>query len=148
MKIKLCVSEIRIPLLKRFFEEKGIETGDDADFILTERNQFAEYLNAKQNAALYRIPVKDIVFIESYGKNIILHTKDAQYNLTERLKELESLLDPEQFLRISNSVIIAHNSIKKIQPTLGQKFILTLTEASTVDVTRSYYYIFREKFGI
>ena len=58
------------------------------------------------------------------------------------------ILDSEQFMRISNSVIIARNSVRKIKPTLGAKFILTLKNGATVDVTRSYYYIFRDAYGI
>ena len=58
------------------------------------------------------------------------------------------MLDPDQFLRISNSVVIARNKVKSISPTLSMKFILTMQNGKKVDVTRSYYYIFKEYFGI
>ena len=64
------------------------------------------------------------------------------------LYRLTARLDPEAFLRISHSVVIARSKVVRIAPTLSMKFILTLRDGRTVDVTRSYYYIFKETFGI
>lgn len=148
LKIKLRVSETHLAEIEKYFQEKGIEISEDAEYLLTESSRYAEYLMGKKNGIMYRIEIDNIVFIESFGKNIIVHTSEENFNIVERLKELELLLDPKQFIRISNSVIISRSCIRSIQPTFGMKFILTLTNGSKVDVTRSYYYIFREAFGI
>lgn len=148
MKIKLSVSEERYTELEQLLRERGFEISDDADFILQERSKGVSFLNAKQDDELFRIHTEEIVFIESFGKSMILHTMDGEYSITERLKELEVMLDADKFMRISNSVIIAKNSVKKIKPTLSAKFILTLKNGAVVDVTRSYYYKFREIYGI
>lgn len=148
MKIKLSVSEERYTELELLLRERGFEISDDADFILQERSSGVSFLNAKQDDELFRIRTEEIVFIESFGKSMILHTMDGEYSITERLKELEVMLDADKFMRISNSVIIAKNSVKKIKPTLSAKFILTLKNGAVVDVTRSYYYKFREIYGI
>ena len=66
----------------------------------------------------------------------------------DRLYKIFNQLDPEKFLRISNSVVISRRSVVKITPTLSMKFILTMSDGKNVDVTRSYYYIFKENFGI
>ena len=148
MKIKLSVSEERYTELEQLLRERGFEISDDADFILQERSSGVSFLTAKQDDELFRIRTEEIVFIESFGKSMILHTMDGEYSITERLKELEVMLDADKFMRISNSVIIAKNSVKKIKPTLSAKFILTLKNGAVVDVTRSYYYKFREIYGI
>lgn len=149
MKIKLSVSEKRAADIKAFFMNKDIDIDNDADLILSEKERYVEFLIGKaDHHTMCRIKTDDIVFIESFGKQVVLHTLDAEYNISERLKQLESMLDPERFLRISNSVIICCTYVKKIKPTLTSKFILTLSNGSAVDVTRSYYYIFRERFGI
>lgn len=148
MKIKLSVSERRAANIKAFFIDKGIEIDDDADLVLSEKGRYTEFLIGKADHTLHRIKADDIVFIESLGKQVILHIANAEYSISERLKQLENVLDPEYFLRISNSIIICCACVKRIKPTLTTKFILTLSNGSTVDVTRSYYYIFRERFGI
>lgn len=148
LKIKLSVSEAHYAEIEALLLEKGFCISDDADFILRERSSGAAFLNARRDNEVFRIRAEEIIFIESFGKNVVLHTMEGEYALSERLKELETILDSEQFMRISNSVIIARNSVRKIKPTLGAKFILTLKNGATVDVTRSYYYIFRDAYGI
>ena len=66
----------------------------------------------------------------------------------ERMYQLEERLNPKEFLRVSKSVIIARGHVKKIRPTLSMKYILTMTNGTLVDVTRSYYSDFRRFFGI
>ncbi len=148
MKIKLSVSEEAYAQLEQLLTERGFIISDDADFILQERQKGISFLNARQNDEVFRIRTEEIVCIESFGKAMVLHTMDGEYSISERLKELEIMLDADKFMRISNSVIIAKNSVKKIKPTLGAKFTLTLKNGMTVDVTRSYYYKFRETYGI
>ncbi len=148
MKIKLSVSEERYAELEALLTSHGFLISDDAEFILQERQKGAAFLNARKDDTVCRIRAEEIIFIESFGKNVVLHTMDDEYSLTERLKELEVLLDGDKFMRISNSVIIARNSVMKIKPTLSTKFILTLRNGAVVDVTRSYYYIFRDAYGI
>jgi DNA-binding LytR/AlgR family response regulator len=43
---------------------------------------------------------------------------------------------------------VAVHHIKSIRPALTQKFLLTLSDGSKVDVTRTYYYIFKEFLGL
>ncbi|MBE6849988.1 MAG: LytTR family transcriptional regulator [Ruminococcus sp.] len=148
MEIKLSVSEERYTQIEQLLLEKGFTISDTADFILQERQKGTAFLNAIQNGEVCRIRTEEIIFIESFGKSIVLHTMDGEYELSERLKELEVMLDAERFMRISNSVIIAKNSVAKIKPTFSMKFILTLKNGTQVDVTRSYYYKFREAYGI
>ncbi len=148
MKIRLNVSEERYAELEEFLTSHGILISDDAELILQEREKGVSFLNARRDDTVCRIRTEEIVCIESFGKSVILRTMDGEYSLSERLKELEQMLDDAQFMRISNSVIIAKNSVTKIKPTFSTKFILTMKNGTQVDVTRSYYYKFREAYGI
>lgn len=150
MKIKLIVSDERYAEIEKEMLEKGFEIDEEADLILSERDLYSNYLVVKcaDCNEHVRISVHEIVFIESYGHDIQVHVCNGKYKAAERLHQLEKMLDPEQFLRISNSVIIARDKVKKIRPTLSSKFILTMSDGQSVDVTRSYYNIFRDSFGI
>ncbi len=94
------------------------------------------------------LPVEDIAYIETFGHSVEVHTKDKTYQALDRLYKIVNLLDPDKFLRISNSVVIARDKVKKVPHMLSMKFILTMTDGRNVDVTRSCYYIFKEYFGI
>ncbi|MEA4832913.1 hypothetical protein SDC9_89645 [bioreactor metagenome] len=148
MNVKLLVSSKNYKELEKYLKEKGIQVDDDAEFILSESKKAIDSLIGKNNGIIYRIETEDIIYIESFGHDVILHTKDQSFNLSERLYILENLLDPVKFIRISNSVIISKNKIVKITPTFSSKFILTLADGSNVDVTRSYYCFFKEHIGI
>lgn len=148
MKIKLEVSEERFKEVERELLAMGFVIADDAQYILTEKNRYSEYISCKNQDISCHVPVSEIVFIESMGHDIFVHTVNESYKCSERLWQLEKSLNPTHFIRISNSVIVAREHIKGIKTALSQKFIITLSNGTKVDVTRSYYYIFKSKFGI
>ena len=149
MKVKLLINENRIAEITSKLNELGIEIDDEAEFVLTERNKFISHLPVRdQKGDRCNVPVEDIIYIESYSHNVDIHTMGNCYKSTEALYQILSMLNPEEFLRISNSVIISRKHVKKIKPALSMKFVLTLTDGTLVDVTRSYYGMFKEFFNI
>ena len=150
MKIKLDVGHERYFELKALLEKRGFEIDDEADLVLSERNRFIDTLIVRNTASNERVflPIKDIVYIETYGHTVDVHTDENSYQAFDRLYKIYGMLDPSSFLRISNSVVIAKAKVKQISTTLSMKFILTMSNGRKVDVTRNYYYIFKESFGI
>lgn len=150
MKVKLAVSGERYEEVKAALAQRGIDVDEDADLVLTERDRFSERLMVKDAATGERIllPVEEIVSIEAFGHTVKVYAGKSTYQALGRLYQVQARLDPERFLRISNSVMVAKDQVRRITPTLSMKFILTLTDGRKVDVTRSYYYIFKEAFGI
>lgn len=150
MKLKLVVSSERYEEIKVELSECGVEIDDNADLVLSENNKFADNMFVKDILSDERVvlPVSDIVFIETFGHTVEVHTQSQTYQAFDRLYKINNLLDPDKFLRVSNSVVIGRDKVKQIAPTLSMKFILTMTNGCKVDVTRSYYYIFKEYFGI
>lgn len=150
MKLKLVVSNERYEEIKAELSGCGIEIDDNADLVLSESNKFADNLFVKDTLSDERVvlPVSDIVFIETFGHTVEVHTESKTYQAFDRLYKINNSLDPDKFLRISNSVVIGRDKVKQIAPTLSMKFILTMSNGRKVDVTRSYYYIFKDYFGI
>ena len=149
MKIRLAVSSERYEEISKLLEEKGIEVDESADLVLTETDSYAGFLSVRaQDGAKRHISTEDVIAIESFGHSVEVRCRDGIYQTTDRLYQLQSFLDPKQFIRISNSVIVSRAQIKDIRPTLSQKFILTMKDGSRVDVTRSYYSEFKRAIGI
>ena len=150
MKIRLAVSEKRRQEIEEALTACGIEIDEDSDLTLSESGKSPGRLLVRDAASgeLVPLPVDDIVYIEAFGHEMEVHTRQRSYRLTERLYKLLDTLGPERFLRISNSVIIAKDKISSISPTLSMKFVLTMQNGKKVDVTRSYYYIFKDSIGI
>lgn len=150
MKIKLEVSDERYPEIAQMLKEHGVETDDSADPVLSESKHYLESLIVKEKGTNERVilPVHEIVYIETYGHNVEVQTMHKAYQAMGRLYKIASMLDPEKFLRISNSVVVAADKVKKISNARSMKFILTMSNGKNVDVTRSYYYIFKNYFEI
>ena len=148
MKIKLIASEENYEKLAQELTSMGVELSDSADLVLTEQNVVISHLIGKKGDEIYRINVSDISHIESFAHDVIAYTDKDSFKISERLKTLTTILDPSSFIRISNSVIISVDHIKRIKPAFTQKFIVTMKNGARVDVTRSYYYIFKEFIGI
>ncbi|MEE1036457.1 MAG: LytTR family transcriptional regulator DNA-binding domain-containing protein [Oscillospiraceae bacterium] len=148
LKIKLDVpKDLHLQLYQKL-TEAGFEISDDASLVLTESMESTEYVSCKKNGDTHHVPVDSIIFIESMGHDVFIHAKNQDFKSSDRLWQLEKSLSPDVFLRISNSVIINIKEVKGIKSALSQKFLVTLSDGSRVDVTRSYYYIFKNKFGI
>ena len=126
----------------------GITNDNSSDYIIMKNNMTLNYLSVKKDDQSFFINVEDVVYIESLGHDVIIHSNEETYITKERLKQLERLLNPDVFLRVSNSSIISIKHLKKIEASLLQKFILHMSNGDKVDVTRSYYQIFRNKLHI
>ena len=151
MKIKLAVSAENYDSIALELSERGIEVDDGAELILTERGRYVGFLSVRETAeegARVHIGVGDIVAIEAFGHTIEVRTERDTYQSTDRLYQLEMMLDPTRFVRVSNSVIVNRKKIREIRPTFSQKFILTMRDGSRVDVTRSYYGNFKKVMDI
>ena len=147
MKFRISVSDEKQNLIVKFLAEHGIETDEDAEYVISESSGYASFLAARsESREAVRISADDVVFIESYGKDIEIHTLNDTYYSQERIYQLETKLDPKEFLRISKSVIISRKHVKKIRPALSMKYVLTMANGTLVDVTRSYYSEFRKFF--
>lgn len=150
MKIKLSVSSSRYKEIEKDLRSRGIEIDDDAELILTEKDGYISSITVRseENSEYVRLSTDDIIFIETFGHKVVVHSKEERYFASERLYQLCGMLNPEKFLRISNSVLIATDKVKKIKPTFSMKYILTMSNGTNVDVTRSYYNLFRDYYHI
>lgn len=87
-----------------------------------------------------RVLVKtaDIDWIDAVGNYAQLHMGGASHLLRTRLKDLESRLDPGQFLRIHRSTIVNVDRVRELEPRTHREYTLTLVDGTRLTSSRSY----------
>ena len=148
MRIKLRLNKTTQESIQGELTEKNIEISEESKLILTEEDYIGDTLECRDEEGIVIVNTENICYMESVGHDVYVHADNMQYKTKLRIYQLEKLLPPDQFIRISNSIIIKKNSIRHIKPALSCKFYLTLINGDVVDVTRTYYYKFKEFYGI
>ncbi len=95
-------------------------------------------LSGVSDAKRYEIAVADICYIESVDGKTFLYTKDQVYETSYRIYELEELLRPKHFLRISKPMIVNLMKIQSIQPAFNGRFTAVLHSGEQIIISRSY----------
>jgi len=75
----------------------------------------AAFIMVKSDKRLHRISISDILYIQSMGDFIKIHTRDKTFIGSETLRNTESLLPPDHFIRIHKSYIISVMAFKYIE---------------------------------
>ena len=89
------------------------------------------------------IDFKDVYYVESFGHDIYVHTRDATYVTRTTLTETERLLPIGQFCRVSQSVIVNLGAVARRSAYLAGRCFLTLKNGKQVTITRSYFAQFK-----
>ncbi|MDJ1122747.1 LytTR family DNA-binding domain-containing protein [Olsenella sp. YH-ols2217] len=147
MQVKLRVRPERREQVAQECARLGIEVADDADLVLCDRFD-THALLAKDGADTVVLPLDRIWCLETRGDDVVACTPQGVFKVEKRLYQLEALLPPDQFVRVSNCCIIARGSVERIRPGLSCRFLLTLKGGHQVDVTRTYSQRFKDFFEI
>ena len=93
----------------------------DNEITLHKTGTSEEFLYLRAKNLIHKIPLKDIVYVESMGDNLTIHT--TQRKITNRctISSIEKLLAENGFLRIHRSYIVSLQQITSFSP--GSIFI-------------------------
>lgn len=84
------------------------------------------------------IRAADIDWFESASNYVELHVNGREYLLRVTLSDLEKKLDPMRFVRIHRSTIVNLDRVAGIRPTPHGDFIVVLSDATTLRLSRAY----------
>ncbi len=82
------------------------------------------------------LELEQIHSIEAAGKYVVVHVGKEHHVLREAISSLESHLPPQQFLRISRSVIVNIGQIKELQQTFKGESQVLLKSGKSYPTTR------------
>ena len=113
-------------LMDRFFRAvmKAKEIYENAQHSIHFYNK--DYIFIKNNGVLVKIELKNILWIEALGDFMTINTAEKKYTIHSTMKSLERKLDPNKFIRIHRSSIIAIDNITSIEDNIvviGKKMI-------------------------
>ena len=96
---------------------------------------------------VYRIvEVCNILWIEAADKYVHLHTPDQMFTCRHTMRELESKLNSNMFVRVHRSSIVNIDAIAEIQPHFHGDFKIVLNNQTVLTLSRSYRQAFESKF--
>jgi DNA-binding LytR/AlgR family response regulator len=99
-------------LLKPFSFERFLKAVDKVKVNFEKSNINDPAISVKADGKLYRILLENILFIESQGDYVTLHSIDRKLTFHHSLKELLNVLPGDQFIRTHRSYIV---SLPKIE---------------------------------
>ncbi|TGE11899.1 LytR/AlgR family response regulator transcription factor [Hymenobacter elongatus] len=96
---------------------------------------------------LLAVPVREIRYVEAAGDYTTLHTATGQFLSNLGISQLAQRLDPQQFLRIHRSVLVALDAVQALERDGSGGYYATLAGGHTVRVSRSYAEVLRPLLG-
>ena len=103
-----------------------------------EKPDFEEHLWVTSRGHVIRVPVNDVHWFEADGDYVQIHSKDRDHLIHDSLRDLETRLDPQRFLRVHRSAIVSIRSVVGLEKSDFGALRLRLTNGVAVPVSRSY----------
>jgi len=91
------------------------------------------------------VAIQNIVFIETSGSRILVHTAQDTYECRDKLYELREQLRAYAFTQINKSMLVNINSVKSIHAEFSGNYCIRLrARPETLIVSRKYFKEFKE----
>lgn len=101
-------------------------------------NRFRGLLTAKRDHETVFVELSEVLYFESVDNRTFVYTSDEVMEIKHRLYELEEMLPPEDFFRISKSQIMNINRVKTLAPGFNRTLLATMTNGEQVYISRKY----------
>lgn len=105
-------------------------------------------ISGSRDGRIVVLEQNDIFRVYANNGKVIAVTNGGEYALRLRLYEIEERLNPQQFVRISNSEIINLRKVKNFDLSFSGTICVELTDNSTTYVSRRYVSKIKKILGI
>jgi two-component system, LytTR family, response regulator len=97
-----------------------------------------DLLFVSERGRMSLIPVEDIELIQAAGKHVKIFVRDRCYLMREALRNLQSRLDGERFVRVHRSTIVNMGQIVEVAPLPHGDCELSLKRGARVTLSRRF----------
>lgn len=134
--------ETKIVIYTKSVEDKIIKLIENLQIKETQQ------LNGFKDDEMYLLNQVNIETIYTEDGKVFASENGNKYLIRKRLYELEEILNPDNFVRISNSEIVNMKKVKKINLKLTGTIILYFTNDNKTYVSRRYLKKIKEYLGV
>jgi len=93
-------------------------------------------LAARRGRRIVLLPPKDVIYVGLESQIVFYHTQSERFATDRTLAELEELLEPAGFFRVSRSAIVNLNHARELLPWLSGTWKIKLSNGVELDVSR------------
>ena len=109
--------------------------------VLAELKSFkrkSERVVVRTNGKVVFLRADEITWVEAAGNYVNLHVGSESHVLRESMKNMETRLDPELFVRIHRSAIVNVNRIRELQPWFHGEYVVILHDGTRLMASRVF----------
>lgn len=126
-----------VEALTRVRERRQLDVQGDIPRLLQDLGRRPDRVLVPEGDRIVPLHVARITWIKAEGDYARVHSGGKSYLVYRTLNDLESRLDPTEFLRVHRSAIIRVDQIAELQPADSGRYSLTLTDGTRLIVSRS-----------
>ena len=105
---------------------------------LRRQQRHIERLAVKSGGKIIFLRADEITWIAAEGNYARLHVGKKSWLMRETMTSLESKLDPERFLRIHRSTIVAIDAVAELEPLFQGDYVVVLRDGTRLTSSRGY----------
>ncbi len=103
-----------------------------------------ERVLVRDEGRIHVLAAPAIDYIEAHDDQVVLAAGGARHRKSERLKDLEAVLDPRRFVRIHRSYLLNVERLARLELYAKDSWLAILTDGTKLPVSRSGYARLRE----
>lgn len=108
-------TSIEMAIYKHKKEKEQLKEIEYLYSIVENKETSKEFIFVKSNSKLVKINCKDIYFIEALKDYVVINTVDTRYTVHSTMKDIETKMGTEEFVRVHRSFIVRLDKIATIE---------------------------------
>lgn len=121
---------------------------DNILHVINQIKNVSESLVGYREDKIHRVSPKDVYYFEAVDNKVFMYCKESEYELKQKLYEIESKYCETDFFRVSKSVIVNLTKITYVNPFYGGRFEACLNNDEKIIISRQYVPELKKKLKI
>ncbi len=106
---------IEMAIYKHSKEQEIVKQRDLLFSLVESRDNQQGYVFVKSNSKLVKLKNEDIYYIEALKDYVVIHTLDTRYTIHSTMKDMDSKMGKDDFVRVHRSFIVRLDKIATIE---------------------------------